>query len=46
MPVEVEMSERLRRHEFELPIWPGVGDLPLDKRLANLDSLKTFGAAP
>jgi hypothetical protein len=46
MAVSEEMFERSRRarSKHELPIWPGVGEA--GQRLANLDSLKTFGAAP
>ena len=35
-----EMSERSRRarSKHELPFWPGVGELSLDKRLAKLDT--------
>ena len=46
MAMSDEMSERSRRarSKHELPIWPGVGEA--GQRLANLDSLKTFGAAP
>ena len=48
MSASEEMWERSRRarSKHELPFWPGVGELSLDERLANLDSLKTFGAAP